>query len=93
VTVDNRDTLELLKSDARGLERALRDAGLKADSGNLSFSLRGHDTAARDEGGSAPRTSGAETGDLEDGSEPSASPDATYPQGGIMPDGRIDIRA
>jgi flagellar hook-length control protein FliK len=95
VTVDHRDTLELLKSDARGLERALQDAGLKADSGSLSFSLRGHDTEARHGGGSAPNVSAADAGDggAEEGDEPFASADSTYPRGGVMPDGRIDIRA
>ncbi len=42
VTVDKPDTLELLQRDARGLERALNDAGLKTQSGGLDFGLRGH---------------------------------------------------
>jgi hypothetical protein len=68
---------------------------LKADSGSLSFNLRGHDTAARQGGGSDPDLPSAETGDggAEDGDEPYAAPSAAYPQGGVMPDGRIDIRA
>ncbi|MDH5771507.1 MAG: flagellar hook-length control protein FliK [Rhodospirillaceae bacterium] len=41
VTADNKDTLDLLQRDQRALERALQDAGLKADSGSLSFNLRG----------------------------------------------------
>jgi flagellar hook-length control protein FliK len=95
VTVDNRDTLELLRSDARGLERALQDAGLKADSGSLSFSLRGHDTEARHGGGFAPNVAPADAGDggAEDSDEPTASAGPTHPQGGVMPNGRIDIRA
>ena len=95
VTAENRDTLELLKSDARGLERALQDAGLKADSGSLSFNLRGHDTAARHGGGSDPKLPAAETDDggADDGDEPTTAPSAAYPQGGVTPDGRIDIRA
>lgn len=40
VTADNRDTLEMLRQDARGLERALADAGVKADSGSMQFDLR-----------------------------------------------------
>ena len=95
VTVDNRDTLELLKSDARGLERALQDAGLKADSGSLSFTLRGHEAEARHDNGSAPNGSAADAdnGAAEDGDEPSAFADSTHPQDGFIPDGRIDIRA
>lgn len=41
ITADNKQTLDLLQRDARGLEKALADAGLKADSGSLSFNLRG----------------------------------------------------
>jgi hypothetical protein len=41
VTTDRPETFDLLQRDARGLERALQDAGLKTDSGSLSFNLRG----------------------------------------------------
>lgn len=41
VSADNKDTLNLLKQDARELERALREAGLNLNSGDLSFNLRG----------------------------------------------------
>ncbi len=40
VQVDRQETLEFMQRDARGLERALQDAGLKTDSGSLSFNLR-----------------------------------------------------
>lgn len=40
VAVDRQETLDLLQKDARVLERALQDSGLKADSNSLSFSLR-----------------------------------------------------
>lgn len=43
VTADQKSTLDLLQRDARGLEQALADAGLKTDSGSLSFNLRGGD--------------------------------------------------
>ncbi|MGH6893748.1 MAG: flagellar hook-length control protein FliK [Dongiaceae bacterium] len=44
VTVERPSTLELLQRDVKGLERALHDAGLKMDGGDLSFSLgRGRD--------------------------------------------------
>jgi flagellar hook-length control protein FliK len=41
VTADRPETFDLLQRDTRGLERALQDAGLKTDSGSLSFNLRG----------------------------------------------------
>lgn len=41
VMATNPATLDLLLKDVRGLERALQDAGLRADSGSLQFSLGG----------------------------------------------------
>ena len=43
VTADNKQTLDMLQRDARGLENALAEAGIKAESGSLSFNLRGGD--------------------------------------------------
>jgi flagellar hook-length control protein FliK len=40
VLVDRADTLDLLRRDANGLERALQDAGLKTADNGLQFSLR-----------------------------------------------------
>ncbi len=41
ITADNKQTLDLLQRDSSGLQKALADAGLKTDSGSLSFNLRG----------------------------------------------------
>lgn len=38
--VERSETLDMLKQDARGLEKALQNAGLKLDAGGLEFSLR-----------------------------------------------------
>ncbi len=40
VTVERPTTLDLLQRDSRALERALQEAGLKTDSGSLSFNLQ-----------------------------------------------------
>ena len=40
LTVDRPETLDLLQREARGLERALQQAGLKTDQGGLEFTLR-----------------------------------------------------
>ncbi len=40
VTAENPKTLDLLQKDSRSLERALQDAGLRADPGSLQFSLQ-----------------------------------------------------
>lgn len=55
VAVEKAQTLELLQRDSRNLERALQDAGLKADSNSLNFSLRG-------EGGQSFQESGRQGG-------------------------------
>ena len=41
VTAERQETVDQLQRDSRALERALQEAGLKADSQNLHFSLRG----------------------------------------------------
>jgi flagellar hook-length control protein FliK len=40
ISTDRSDTLNLLKQDSSGLQQALRNAGLQADNGSLSFNLR-----------------------------------------------------
>lgn len=42
IAADRPETLEMLQRDSRALERALQEAGLKTDSGSLSFHLRGN---------------------------------------------------
>ena len=41
ITADSRETLQMLQNEARSLENALRDIGLKTDTGGLNFNLRG----------------------------------------------------
>ncbi len=40
ISAEKPETLEWLKRDVQHLERALQDAGVKTDSGSLSFALR-----------------------------------------------------
>jgi flagellar hook-length control protein FliK len=57
LTVDRPETLDLLQREARGLERALQQAGLKTDQGGLEFSLRQqtNDGTAYDQSGRSQR--------------------------------------
>ena len=41
ISADRSDTLNMLRQDSAALQQALRDAGLQADAGSLSFNLRG----------------------------------------------------
>jgi flagellar hook-length control protein FliK len=49
LVVERADTLEHLRRDAAGLERALQDAGLKTGENGLQFSLRDQGFAGRDD--------------------------------------------
>ncbi len=53
---DRSDTLDLLRRDASGLERALQDAGLKTTDNSLQFSLRDQSTGQQQSNTPAPRT-------------------------------------
>lgn len=59
--VERVETLDMLKQDARGLEKALQNAGLKMDAGGMQFSLQqdaqthqGHQNHAPDMRGGRP---------------------------------------
>ena len=65
VQVDKPETLELMKQDAKALEQALKDAGLKADGGSLQFSLRGEGGDNGSTGGQ--QTAGNQSGPAGDG--------------------------
>ncbi len=86
LVAERPETLELLQRDARGLERALQQAGLQLDSGSLSFNLRGGEQQGQDANeleDADPRLADAEDGD---GGEtaPGATPGANH-------DGILDL--
>jgi hypothetical protein len=62
VTADSRNTLSLLQTDARALERTLNDAGLRTDANNLHFNLRS-DTDAQSTDGQNGRGTGKQGAD------------------------------
>ena len=53
ILVDSQATLDLLQTHRQGLERALTDAGLKCDTGGISFDLRDSQTANQGAGQNA----------------------------------------
>lgn len=92
VTAEQRQTLELLRADARSLERALQEAGLQTDGGSLNFNLRGGEDGSS--GGRNARATASFVTEGESGIGNAAQdmpPAAAY-----RPNGRsegIDIRA
>ncbi|MBI1273671.1 MAG: hypothetical protein GC131_06275 [Alphaproteobacteria bacterium] len=77
VVADNQAAMDLLQKDVRSLERALQEAGLRADPGCLEFSLRDHsgrqaqqsDKNAGGNAGNAGAGQGAVPADEMDGAE------------------------
>ncbi len=55
ISADRHDTLALLQHDAPALQQALQQAGLKADSGSLNFSLNQQNSGSGWGGGTTPR--------------------------------------
>ena len=71
ISVERAETLDMMSKDARALERALNDAGVRTQDGGLSFDLKGggrqHAQDQTDGADEAGTDAGAETeGDLED---------------------------
>jgi hypothetical protein len=85
--------LDLLKTDARGLEKALEDAGLKADSNSLNFNLRGQD--GRPSGNPLAQPNRPDgNGDAREAEAEGPAPTRTlgdYARGGQSADGHVDI--
>jgi flagellar hook-length control protein FliK len=92
VTADQRHTLELLRSDARSLERALQEAGLQTDDGSLNFNLRsgGDDRPGRHDARPTAAPLLAEPGT--DGGDGQTALPPGFGQAAARPDG-LDIHA
>lgn len=92
ISAERSETLDLLQRDARGLERALQEAGVKTDSGSLNFNLRGQNQGQEQQAGG---DSAAGRGSFD-----SAAPNAEAgepaqpapPQAASYHDGALDIR-
>lgn len=91
VMADNKDTLDLLKQDSRELERAMREAGLQMNSGDLSFNLRENGDQAH--GGEQSAGRGLDSGPLTN--EPSLDEllEAGASRPNIITEDRVDITA
>jgi len=92
VTVDNRETLDQLKNDSRSLQRALQDAGLQTDAGDLQFNMRGQEGQGQEAEASPDRLSFGDDDlailEAEIIDQPIIAGDGT-----IISNGRVDVRA
>ena len=92
VLVEKPETLELLQRDARVLERALQDAGLKTGGNSLSFALNDQGGSGRNQDdGDAPRGGADMTANSTEGDGPptQAATDQPSPAG----DGLVNMMA
>jgi flagellar hook-length control protein FliK len=89
LVVDRVETLDVLRRDAAGLERALQQAGLRTADNGLQFTLRDQSFAGRDD--SAPRTGTARLVVPDPDLPPVDTLRAGYGRA-LRPGGGIDIR-
>lgn len=89
IAAEKADTLDLLQRDARLLERALNDAGIKTDSGSLNFSLQDDGAAAGDREELTGSTENWAA--IGDGEDPDGVPTDMPPARLLTPD-RVDIQ-
>ncbi|PKR55918.1 flagellar hook-length control protein FliK [Thalassospira marina] len=94
VQADNRQTLDMLRQDVKGLQQALRDAGLSADSQSFTFEHRqegGQGQNQNQQAGNSGRngTSRPNEGDIISGAELAQHVAVGY---GINSNGLVDIR-
>jgi chemotaxis protein MotD len=90
LTVDRPETLELLQREARGLERALQQAGLKTDAGGLEFSLRQQTNEGMADGRPDPGAARSDLIAVEEGGLPEAAIEGY--RSAVLARGGVDIR-
>lgn len=96
ILAEKPETLDILRSDVRGLERALQEAGLKTDAGSLNFGLKSQNSDSAETGRDGENTHSGQP------NEHSGTPDENNGNAGQMHpgiygqnqsrDGGIDIR-
>jgi len=92
IIADRPEALEALRNDSRSLEKALQDAGLQANAGDLSFSLR--DQQDQQDAGSEKRMAGGDEDDVDGDLEAElATRILNDDLDGFVSDTRVDIRA
>jgi flagellar hook-length control protein FliK len=92
IVVDRADTLGLLQRDARTLERAFEQAGLKTGDGALQFSLGGQSQGGQNANGQGQEPGRRPAGDLQDRADASARDIAAAIRSLGVSAGGLDIR-
>ena len=92
VTADKPETLEMLRRDSDQLSKALQDAGLDMQSGDLNYNLKGQEDGNKQEHVASGNTGGEEVEDDTLESETLDTALAAHEMG-VLHNGRIDVRA
>lgn len=94
IVVERAETLDMLKSDVRSLEKALRDAGLDTDAGELNYNLRGESGDNGEQTAAGNRYGGMGTAAPEDDTLEQELRELTSPNSerNVVTDDRIDVR-
>ncbi|MCH7935511.1 MAG: flagellar hook-length control protein FliK [Proteobacteria bacterium] len=92
VIVDRPETLDQLQKDSRELQRALQEAGLHVDTGDLNFNLRGEENHAKEGDNSSGRAASVED-DVVLLDEEIIEQAVISSDGRVLSKGRIDVRA
>ena len=92
VIVDRPETLDQLQKDSRELQRALQEAGLQVDNGDLNFNLRGEENHAKEGDNSSGHAASVED-DMVLLDEEVIEQAVISSDGRVLSKGRIDVRA
>jgi flagellar hook-length control protein FliK len=93
VSADRPETLELMQRDARALEKALQDAGLKTDSNSLQFESRDGRNASGQQHADAETARPGSTGDADGADDLQNSEIDTASGDGLADDGSLNLVA
>lgn len=91
VTADNRDTLDLLRRDSSDLQKALEEGGMRLSDSDLTFNLRGEEGQTAEDGDG--QGGGGEEEEMADGFVEQEPEIIVAHEGGILINGRLDVRA
>jgi hypothetical protein len=92
VTADKPETLDMLRRDSDQLSKALQDAGLDMQSGDLNYNLKGQEDGNKQEQIASGSTGGEEVEDDTLETEIMDTAMAAHEMG-VLHNGRIDVRA
>jgi flagellar hook-length control protein FliK len=93
VSADRPETLDMMQRDARALEKALQDAGLKTDSNSLQFEKHDGRNASGQQHADTDASGSGGSGTADSADEPQNSEIDTASGDGLADDGSLNLVA